>query len=151
MFWTAGFIFAWLFWIAFANKNRWKEIFPVSVFASWLSFIAEAWMHYVHELWSYSGTFDILPLFANAFGIYIVVPYFFIQWLPAEKTLATIFKYIFSWTAFAITFEYIHWIFLQIEYHLWWNIGCSYIADWILFCMFYGYYNVTGLKKLQSS
>lgn len=148
LFWIIGFILSWLIWFLFANKKRWKEILPVSIFASWLSFILEAWMHYVYNLWSYSGT-AILPLFGNAFGVYIVVPYFFIQWLPQERTLIKMSLYFFSWTGFSIVFEFIHWYFLQIEYHLWWNIGCSYIADWLLFLIFYKYYFTTNLKKLS--
>lgn len=150
LFWLVGFIVSWLFWFKFANKKRSKEIFPVGIFASWISFTIEAGMHYIYELWSYSDQ-AIYPLFGNAFGIYIVVPYFFIQWLPLQKTFNKLLLYFFVWTCFAILFEYIHWYFLQIEYHYWWNIGYSYIADWILFWVFYKYYIATDLHKLSQS
>ena len=146
MFWIVGFTLSWIVWFIFANKKYWKEILPVSIFASWLSFIVEAWMYHVLNLWSYSGM-PILPLFGNAFGIYLVVPYFFIQWLPHERSLNKMLIYFFLWTGFSIIFEFIHWRFLQIEYHLWWNIGCSYIADWLLFLIFYKYYIFTNLEK----
>ena len=148
MFWIVGFTLSWLVWLIFADKRRRKEIFPVSIFASWISFIVEAWMHYAYNLWSYSGL-AILPLFGNALGIYIVVPYFFIQWLPHERSINKMFIYFFFWTGFSIIFEFIHWRFLQIEYHLWWNIGCSYLSDWFLFWLFYKYYAMTGLEKLS--
>lgn len=122
MFWIVGFILAWLVWLIFANKKRWKEILPVAIFASWISFIVEAWMHYVYNLWTYSGSV-ILPLYGNAFGIYIVVPYFFIQLLPNVRSIKKMLVYFFLWTGFAIIFEFFHWYFLQIEYHNWWNIG----------------------------
>lgn len=84
MFWIVALIFSWLVWFAAADKKRWKEILPVFIFASWLSFIVEAWMHNVYELWSYSGL-KIYPLFANALGIYIVVPYFFTIASPGKN------------------------------------------------------------------
>ena len=149
MFWIVALIFSWLVWFAAADKKRWKEILPVSIFASWLSFIVEAWMHNVYELWSYSGL-KIYPLFANALGIYIVVPYFFIQFLPREKTLRKMVVYFFLWADFAIIYEYFHWYLLKIEYHLWWNIGYSYLSDWFLFWIFYKYYVMINLKRLSN-
>ncbi len=146
--WILGFILSWLFWLTLANKKRWKEIIAVSIFASWLSLIVEAWMHYVYQLWSYSGL-AIVALLGNALGVYLVVPYFFIQLLPSERTQRNMFIYIFFLTGFAILFEFFHWYFLKIEYHLWWNIGCSYIADWILFWLFYQFYNFSQLEKLS--
>lgn len=148
MFWIVSFALSWLFGFLFADKKRWREILPVAIFASWLSFIVEAWMHYVFKLWSYSGN-PIFPLFGNAFGIYIVVPYFFIQWLPQERTIGRMVFYFFLWTGFAILFEFFHWRLLRIEYHLWWNMGCSYISDWLLFGILYNYYVMTNLKKLS--
>jgi hypothetical protein len=148
LFWIVGFILSWFVWFIFANKKRWKEILPVSIFASWISFIVEAWMHYVYNLWSYSGL-AILPLLGNAFGIYLVVPYFFIQLLPQERRLGKMLIYFFLWTGFAIIYEFFHWYLLKIEYHLWWNMGCSYLSDWLLFWIFYKYYVTTNLEKLS--
>ena len=147
LFWIVSFMLCWLVWLIFANKKRWKEILPVSILASWFSFIVEAWMHYVYNLWSYPGEI-ILPLFGNGFGIYFVVSYLFIQCLPHEKSLKKMIVYLFLWTGFAIIVELLHWRLLQIEYHLWWNIGYSYICDWLLFWIFYKYYVITHLKTL---
>ncbi len=148
MFWIFGFILSWGLWLTFADKKRWREIFPVTIFSSWISFAVEAYMHYVSELWSYSGQ-TITPLLGNAFGIYIVVPYFFIQWLPKQKDFKTLVTYFFLWTSFAIIFEFVHWYFLQIEYHQWWNIGCSYLSDWVLFWVFFKYYEISRFNKLS--
>jgi hypothetical protein len=148
LFWPVEFILSWLVWFIFANKKRWKEIIPVSIFASWTSFILETWIHYVYNLWSYSGL-PIFSLFANAFGIYIVVPYLFIQLLPHERSLVKMFVYFFLWTVFAIILEFFHWYLLKIEYHLWWNIGYSYVSDWVLFGIFYKFYVITNLEKLS--
>lgn len=146
MFWIISFILSWLVWLMFANKNRWKEIMPVCIFASWLSFILESWMHYVYTLWSYTEL-PILSLLGNGFGVYIVVPYFFIQLLPHKPALKTMLVYFFLWSNFAIIFEFFHWYLLKIEYHLWWNIGYSYLADWLLFWIFYKFYVGTDLEK----
>lgn len=148
MFWITSFTLSWIFWYLLADKDRWREILPVSIFASWVSFAVEALMHYVTNLWSYSGSV-IFPLFGNAFGVYLVVPYFFIQWLPTERSIVKMLFYFFLWTGFAIFFEFIHWYFSKIEYHLWWNIGCSYISNWLLFWIFYKYYVLTNLNTIS--
>lgn len=144
LFWLTSFVLSWLFWFFFAAKKRWREILPVSIFASWLSFGVEALIQYLYNLWSYSGPV-LFPLFGNAFGIYLVVPYFFIQWLPVERTISKLVFYFFLWTGFAI----IHWYLGKIEYHLWWNMMYSYLSDWLLFWIFYNYYVVMNLKKLS--
>lgn len=147
MFWILSLFLSWIVWALLADKRRWREILPVSIFASWLSFVTEAWMHYVYQLWSYSET-PIVPLFGNAFGIYILMPYLYIQWLPKNKTVKYMLVYIFLWAGFAIFFELVHWRLEKIIYHEWWNIGYSYISDWILFWIFYKYYSLTNLQKL---
>ncbi len=148
LFWLTSFVLSWLFWFFFAAKKRWREILPVSIFASWLSFGVEALIQYLYNLWSYSGPV-LFPLFGNAFGIYLVVPYFFIQWLPVERTISKLVFYFFLWTGFAIFFEFVHWYLGKIEYHLWWNMMYSYLSDWFLFWIFYNYYVVMNLKKLS--
>lgn len=138
-FWIARLIFDWVLWLIFADKKRWKEILPVCFFASWVSYIVESQIYHNWQLWSYSGQPNI-ALAINGFGIYIVVTYLFIQWLPENRTAANLFYYLFLWTAVCIVFEYFHLLTGNFMYHKWWNLAYSYLADWILFYGFYKYY-----------
>ena len=94
---------------------------------------------FVYPLWDYPGTpietFFIQLL--NAFGLYFIVVYFFIQSLPKIQTFLSITLHILYWSLFAIILELFFLRVGFIEYGLWWNIGFSYIADWILYSIFY--------------
>lgn len=137
-FWIGQFIFSWVAWFLFAKKGRWHKYLPVCIFASWLSLILEALMHY-YNLWSYSGH-PLIALFGNAFGIYIVTLYLFIQWLPEDRSLRPMLIYWFKWSIVVIIFEWFHFWLGHISYHKWWNIGYSYISDWLLLWIFYRYH-----------
>lgn len=137
-FWVSQFIFSWGAWFLLAKKGRWREYLPVCIFASYFSLVIEAIVHYFN-LWTYSGH-PLLSLFTNGFGVYIVVMYLFIQWLPRERTFKSMFKYWFIWTAVAIIFEWVHIWLGYMTYQKWWNIGYSYLSDWLLFWLFYQYH-----------
>lgn len=143
-FWIGQFIFSWTMWFAFAKRGRWHKYLPVCIFASWLSLIVEAIMIY-YNLWSYSGH-PLLALFINAFGIYLVTIYLFIQWLPDNCSAKSMFWYYFKWTLAVILFECVHAWLGHISYHKWWNIGYSYLSDWLLFWLFYNYHKFVTQK-----
>ena len=148
MFYLIWFVLSWVFWIVFSDKNRWREIFPVSIFAVCLDSIADI-ITSLYPLWNYDGNvIRILP-YIDGPGIYIVVPYLFIQWLPKQQTLLHILKYFFIWTIFSLAFEIIHLKTGHMHYGLWWNIGWSYLADWILFFLFYQFHSIFQLTKLS--
>ena len=59
------------------------------------------------------------------------------------------FGYWLAWTAFTFAIE---WVQLKLGYmtHFqWWTIWHSYIADWILFWMFYQYYKIFQFERLS--
>lgn len=150
MIFITTFILAWTTWIIFSDKRRIKEILPVSVFAVALGAITDTIVHH-YKLWSYHSkiinhiAIDIL----DELGIYIVVTYLFIQFLPREKSFKNMFIYIFKWSTFAIIIEFIHLKLGNMKHHKFWNLGWSYLCDWILFLLFYSYHEILGLKKLS--
>ncbi|SDD98763.1 CBO0543 family protein [Sporomusa acidovorans] len=150
MFYVVRFIIVWIIWFVYADKRRWKEILPVCVFASFLGVIADTLIEY-YPRWEYVEE-SMHPLFlelGDEFEIFPVVTYLFIQWVPANQTLRNMFLYFFGWTGLAILIEYIHLVTDHMEYLNGWSIWHSYIADWILFWLFYKFHKVLGLRKLS--
>ena len=74
MFFIASFAFAWSVWLLLADKRRWKELFPVGIFAGYLAGISDDLMRRV-ELWSYKmdPANNALVEFLTDIGIYIVL------------------------------------------------------------------------------
>lgn len=148
-FFSARFIIAWLCWLVFANKSRWKEILPVCFFASLLSLIADQIIDWHIPYWEYYGSEPkIVRYLMNDFDFTIVVTYLFIQWLPRKKSLRTMFAYWFAWVALAIIIEYIHIATGHMAHHHGWSLLHSYVIDWLLFWIFYKYYSVFQFDKL---
>jgi hypothetical protein len=102
-----------------------------------------------YPLWEYDGHVSMLPNLVNTWGMYIVVTYLFIQWLPKRRTFWRMFLYWFVWTGAMIIVEWIHVHAGHMTYNLWWRIYHSYIVDWILFWLFYEYYKVFRFEKLS--
>lgn len=149
MFWYIEFISFWIAWYLFANKTRWREIFPVCMLASWASLLTEAVINHHFKLWAYAGS-TLLSLFANGLGTYMVTTYLFIQWLPEKKTTAGITIYILSWSIFSILLEYLHLSLGYMQHLDWWNLGYSYVSDFFLFLIFFMYYELFHFKRLLS-
>ncbi|MBP1934740.1 CBO0543 family protein [Ammoniphilus resinae] len=149
MFFVTCFILSWLIWFICADKNRWREILPVSFFAGFLGSTTDTITAFL-SLWEYkeNGKEALIYYLLDDFGIYIVIVYLFIQWLPENKSLWSIIRYFFYWTTISITIEIIFLITNHIE-HIRWNIWYSYVADWFLFWLFYQYHKSFRLKKLN--
>lgn len=140
---------AWLIWIILADKKRWRELFIVSILAGFLGAISDHLFVCNYPLWSYIGQPKMLKNTFDDIGIYIVVPYLFIQWLPKEKTLKKLVPYFFLWTLLAISIELIHIKLGRMQHHHCWTIWHSYIADWVLFCLFYNFHRIFKLARLS--
>jgi hypothetical protein len=150
MFFIARFIIVWAIWLIFADKKRWREIFPVSIFAALLGSTTDTiTSHY--KLWRYHGDGVDLWLLKTMddLGIYIVVAYLFIQWLPTKRTFLRMAGYWFVWTGLAISIEWLHIVTGHMEHYLWWGYICSYAADWFLFWLFYQYHKLFRLERLN--
>ncbi|WP_367759645.1 CBO0543 family protein [Ammoniphilus sp. 3BR4] len=139
---------SWIVWLIFADKKRWRELFPVSILAGFAGALSDVLME-KSKLWMYytkgneeAGIIETL----DDLGIYVVVTYLFIQWLPKKETFWKMFGYWLIWTTIVIVIE---WIYVQtghMKHHSWWTFWHSYIADWFLFLFFYMYYKTFNLE-----
>lgn len=149
-FFVGRFILVWTIWFLFADKKRWREIFPVSIFAGFIGSTTDnITTHY--KLWEYhsqDGLHSWVLKVMDDWGIYMVVVYLFIQWLPDQRTFGRMFGYWFIWTGLAIIVEWIHIVTNHMDHHLWWNLWYSYIADWSLFWLFYKFHKEFKLREL---
>lgn len=150
MLYIVRFILAWSIWLIFADKRRWKEIIPVCIFASFLGVVSDILVEH-YPYWEYLDD-SVHPLvleLGDEFEIFPTVTYLFIQWLPKQPSLWNMFFYWFLWTSLAILIEHVHLITGHMEHSFGWTLWHSYIADWILFWLFYQYHKVLDLKKLS--
>lgn len=149
MFFTMNFIIFWTIWIIFADKNHWREFFPVCLLASFLGLSTDVLMNY-YQLWGYTGSeHSLLIIFADDLGVYVVVTYLFIQWLPIQRTPRKMLAYWFAWTTFTIFVEKIYSVTGHMYYQQWWTSWHSYFADWFLFWVFYKFHEILYLERLS--
>lgn len=147
-FWYIRFAVDWMIWFIFADKKRWRELFPVGLLAGLLGTTSDM-ITYYYPLWKYDNDVSPIPRLINTWGIYIVVVYLFIQWLPAKRSFRRMFVYFFFWTSVAFSLEWFHIYTGHMTYHLWWNMRWSYLADWILFLTFYFYYKIFRFERMR--
>jgi len=146
-FFIIRFVIVWTFWVFFADKKRWREIAPACVFAGYMAGIADGIVEH-YKLWAFIPV-SIIPDLLDNIGIYPVVTYFFIQWLPKQCTLGRMFSYWFVWTTLTIGIELLHLKTGHMEHYMWWSIYHSYTADWILLWMIYQFHKIFRLEKLN--
>lgn len=148
MFWVIRFILFWLAFIFLADKHRWREILPVCFFAGFLGATTDNIIHHFH-LWIFDSTQTaFIADITDDWTVYIVVTYLFLQWLPRNKTFYKMAVYWFIWTGISAIIELIH-VYTGHMTYIKWNIGWSYLADWILFYIFYKYHQIFELEKLN--
>jgi hypothetical protein len=149
MFYIVCFILAWIIWLKFADKARWREILPVCIFAKCLALATDVLMFY-YPLWEYIGPPPLIHL-ADDLGIYPVVTYLFIQGLPKRHTIKIMFFYWLMWTTVAIAIELIYVHSGHMRYDQWWTAWHSYAADWLLYLLFFQFHKILKLEKLSSN
>jgi hypothetical protein len=136
------FILSWACFIWFGDKKKFFLIVPTCYVAIILALITDLLM-FVYPLWEYKSQTE-MQLFAkqiiNAFGIYFVVTYLFLQTLPKSQTILTVGIHIFLWSILCILIEVFAMELGYIHHGLWWNLGWSYFSDWVLFLFFYGHH-----------
>ncbi|WP_026909140.1 CBO0543 family protein [Paucisalibacillus globulus] len=133
-----AFLISLIMFFLFSDKTKFQLYVTTGYIGIILALITDLLM-FVYPLWNYPGSkiekFMIQLL--NGFGLYFVVIYFFLQFLPKRQTLLTMIRYIVYWSLFSISLELLFLYIGFIEHGLWWNILYSYIADWLLFITFY--------------
>lgn len=147
MFYISWFVFAWIIWLILAKKSRWREILPVCIFAKALALATDVFVFY-YPLWEYIGSPALIHL-ADDLGIYPVVTYLFIQWLPRSRTVKSMLGYWLIWTTVAVTIELLFVHLGYMRYPLWWNTCHSYAADWFLYWLFYKFHQLLRLERLS--
>ncbi len=150
MFFIIRFMLVWTIWLIFADKKRWRELFSISFFASAVGSTTDHLMHY-YDLWRYQDKL-INRFVLNAmddWGIYIVVTYLFIQWLPRNRSIKNMVPYWIIWTSVAISIEFIHIKTNHMIHKNGWTFMHSYIADWVLFYVFYKVYLLFKYDRLS--
>ncbi|WCK54027.1 hypothetical protein PP175_22350 [Aneurinibacillus sp. Ricciae_BoGa-3] len=102
-----------------------------------------------YALWTYPTNHPLIPLIGDDWGIYIVVTYLFIQWLPERQTYCWLSLYILVFATIGITIEWIHVVTHHMTHEKWWNYGWSYLANFFLYMIFYYFHKVFQLEKLS--
>jgi hypothetical protein len=133
------FILSWALFLFFGNRKKFSLIVPTCYLAVILALVTDLLM-FVYPLWEYKSDTQ-MQLFTkqmlNAFGIYYVVTYLFLQTLPKNQTFLKVQLHIFYWTMLAILKESLALKLGYITHRIWWNLWWSFIADWVLFYIFY--------------
>jgi hypothetical protein len=119
----------WTCWFISADKSRWRELFLVGIFAGFLDGFADTSAYY-YPLWGYHGMANsIIPDLFDSLGLYIVVAYLFIHWLPEHRTIACLLTYWLFWNLITIVIEWIHVYTGHMSYGVSWNMAYSYFLD----------------------
>lgn len=144
---------AWICFICFADKKRIREFYPTCLLAMYLASTGDFGAHH-YDLWNYpapSGKQTFWYHLSQQLGIYPIVVYLFLQWLPKQRKMTRLTGYIFLWTVLAIFLEWLAITGGYMAYKRWWNIGLSYICDWILYFIFYWHYKwCTKFKQTEN-
>lgn len=148
MFFIIQFVIVWIVWFIFADKKRWRELFPIGFLAAAIASMADSLAtHY--GLWSYQGHLFYFTRILDNLGIYIVAPYLFVQYFPKKKTFWRITGYWFAWSVGTIMIEIIHLETGHMKHGNGWNVPISFLADGILLPFFYGYYKLFHFDRLS--
>jgi len=95
---------------------------------------------FVYPLWEYPSKNDLhlfIKQVMHTFTLYPIVTYFFLQTLPKKTNLMMVIRHIFLCSIIAISLEFVYLKTGYMEHNKWWNLGYSYLADWILYLIFF--------------
>jgi hypothetical protein len=150
MLYLATLLASWLAWLIFADKRRWRELVPVSLLSMALGFFTDAIMHH-YKLWEYYDRLLAEPYIelSFGFGIYPVVAYLFVQWLPKPSTRARLVLYWLAWTTLTISIEFLYTVTGHMTHRKWWTIAHSYAADWFILLLLYKFHRIFRLERLS--
>jgi hypothetical protein len=153
MFPFSLFVLSWIFFLIFADKSQLKRFLSTVYFGIIVALMSDLFMHVV-ELWKFNVESRMQTFIARwlvAWGVYFVVMYFFLQWLPQKQTFRSMVRYLFYWTTFSILAE---WLFVEMGWFLhqgWWNLFHSYWSDWVLYIIFYIHFRRTDVSGTEIS
>ncbi|WP_134703563.1 CBO0543 family protein [Ammoniphilus sp. YIM 78166] len=144
LFSITTFTLAWLAYIRFADKTKFHKLYPTVLLAMYLASSVDLFGSHHYKLWDYREEdkegIEYLHHLLQQLGIYPVVTYLFLQYIPCEEINWRLLRYIFYWTLLSLTVEWLAIITGNMYYSKWWTLGYSYLADWILFLIFFFHY-----------
>jgi hypothetical protein len=144
------FLMAWICFIIFAEKEKFLLFYSTCLLAMYLAAFVDLLGGHHFPLWDYPDSSNIRAFIYHAlqqFGVYPIVVYLFLQTLPKQQNTMTISLHILYWSIIAIVIE---WVAVKtgfMEYKNWWNLGCSYLADLILYFIFYLHFKWINKKS----
>ena len=130
------FLVSWTAFFLFADRSRWRQFLPACMLAMLMSCISDVIVT-DYPLWLYHDPTQQVPHLAiNLFddlGIYPVATYLFLQYFPHQATFRNRLLYFGVWTTGVILLEYVFCRMGWMMHKMWWNLLCSYFADWAIF------------------
>jgi hypothetical protein len=136
------FVLSWITFIVFADKKKFRLFWSTCLFGMYLAATIDLLADHYH-LWDYPKGTQLEQYsyhLMQQLGVYLVVIYLYIQSLPHKQNIVSMFRHILYWSLLALFLE---WLAINIgfmEYKKWWNLGWSYLADWLLFLLLYCYF-----------
>lgn len=133
------FTLSWASFFLFADKKKFTLYLPTCYFAILLALTSDIIVQH-YPFWQYAG--NVWVEFLDDLGVYFVVPYLFLQTLPTGKNGSAIAKHIFLWSLLGLFLE---WLAVRVgfmKYDLGWSLATSYLADWVLYYIFYRHYKL---------
>lgn len=143
MYFVILWILSWIAFFLFADRSRVREFFGAMMFTAFLGLFTDLVM-VRYQLWSYSGLpqpLYVIPLTLD-FGIYPVVSFIFLQWLPQKWGL--IFRRSIYCSIAAILLEWMTMVSGHMKHHMWWNLNFSFLSDLLIFLMISSVYRFYG-------
>lgn len=138
------FIISGIAFFILADRSKFFEYSPTCYVAMILGLMTDVLIHH-YPFWRYTAAKKpqiVIRHYLDDFGVYFVVVYLFVQFLPKKDNVFNLLVYIFFWTFLAILLEKIALMVTGIEHGLGWNLVYSYISDLILFLIFYAHHKL---------
>src|SRR5579875_553095 len=124
----------WVLFALFGQKKRFHELYPTSLIGMLMSLTSDVVTSF-YPFWTYHADDNYISPFIikllDDFGIYPIIAYFYIQFLPSS--LWKWILYTIIWTSGGIGVEYILIHQGYMAYHRGWSLWTSYAADWVIF------------------
>jgi hypothetical protein len=136
-------------WVLFADKSRWRSLSVISLIAMLLAFTAQI-LAQRYPVWDFVG-YEHWHFVTLANGVmYMVATWMFIQWYPVGRKPTWTAAYWLTWTTFAVIIEFVYIQTGHMIHTPRWNLGYSYIADWLLFGSLHWFYRIFYLTRLDN-
>lgn len=132
------FVVSWICFFIFADTKKFHLYWTTCLLAMFLACTVDSFAH-DFSLWEYPKPkkMHYLHHTMQQFGVYPIVVYLYIQTLPQKQNTLSVIRHIFYWSSLAVVIEWLATRTGYMEYQKWWNLGWSYLCDWILYLIFY--------------